>query len=187
MVFPVLVTLHIGLIHAVETIIVEHRVHLRLTGIVAGAHGVHVGLLHHLHIGEHRLDVYGAARDGVCILQVGTLEEHTLAIDIYSAIGDLHVAETILGREHMLLVALGIHLCHLYGIKVGSLSCPRQEIGERTKYDIGSLRLILIGEGNALGILLKKRTIGSNEAYSHLLGSSKGVTIVECERYIHTT
>ena len=97
MVFPVLVTLHISLIHAVETIVVKHRVHLRLTGIVAGAHGVHVRLLHHLHISKHRLDVHGTARDGVCILQVSTLEEHTLAIDKYSAIGNLHVAEAILG------------------------------------------------------------------------------------------
>ena len=49
-VVPAAVTFHIGLVHDVESVVVEDGVHLGLARIMARAYGVHVGLLHHGHI-----------------------------------------------------------------------------------------------------------------------------------------
>ena len=49
-VVPAAVTFHIGLVHDVESVVVEDGVHLGLARIVARTYGVHVGLLHHGHI-----------------------------------------------------------------------------------------------------------------------------------------
>ena len=75
--------LEVGLIAAVESVVVKHGIHACRIGIVAGADGVDVVALHEQHILEHRLGGYGTAIDGVCIVAVDTLEEHLLAIDIH--------------------------------------------------------------------------------------------------------
>ena len=53
---------------------------------MAGAQRVHIGLLEEDYIPEHGAHIYGTPRDGVGILQVGTLEEHALAIDVYALV-----------------------------------------------------------------------------------------------------
>ena len=87
----------------------------------------------------------------------------------------------------MFLAAVNIFLYHLHDVEVGSLGSPRQEIGECTKHDISSLCLISSGKGDALTMLLDEGAVRTNEAHSHLLGSSKCIAVVECERHVHAT
>ena len=60
-VLPCLVAFHIGLVHDVESVVVEHGIHLGLSGIVRGAYCVDVGLFHHGDVAEHGLDVDAAS------------------------------------------------------------------------------------------------------------------------------
>ena len=75
--------LEVGLVAAVESVVVKHGIHAGRIGIVTGADGVDVVALHEQHILEHRLGGYGTTIDGVRIVAVDALEEHLLAIDIH--------------------------------------------------------------------------------------------------------
>ena len=117
-------TLNVGLVHTVKTIVVEHCIHFCLTGIVACTHSVHIALLHQKHVAKHSLHINGTSCHGMCILQVSTLEEYTLAIDIYLSALYLDVAETIFRREDVLLFSVCILLRNNNSVKVRSLCCP---------------------------------------------------------------
>ena len=102
----VVVALHVSLVHAVQSVVVEHRIHLSLTRIVAGTNGVHVSLLHQNYVAKHGLHVDGVTIEWMNILSVDTLEEYSLAVYINQFILDSHLSETIFGREyHLFLVA----------------------------------------------------------------------------------
>ena len=74
--------LNISLIHAVETIVVEHCIHLGLTRIVAGAHCIDVGKLHKHYVLEHCGHVDGMTEKRMDVLCVDTLEVFALAVDV---------------------------------------------------------------------------------------------------------
>ena len=122
--------LQVGLIHAVETVVVEHCVHLCLAGVVAGTYGVHVGLLHHHHIFEHCLYIDCTSCYRVCVLQVSSLEENSLSVDVYKSVLDLYVTETVFSREYVLLVSCSILLCNDYCVKVRGLCSPWEQAVE---------------------------------------------------------
>ena len=102
----VVVALYVSLVHAVQSVVVEHGIHLSLTRIVAGTDGVHVSLLHQDYVAKHGLYVDGVTIEWVNILGVDTLEEYSLAVYINQFILDGHLSETVFGREyHLFLVA----------------------------------------------------------------------------------
>ena len=94
-VFPVEMAFNVGLIHAVETIIVKHGVHLGLARIMTGAHGVDIGLFHHLDVFQHGRHVNGTAVDGVRVLRVDAFEQNGLAVDVDFIAANGNMAETI--------------------------------------------------------------------------------------------
>ena len=61
----------------------------------------------------------------MCILQVCTLEQDLLAVNIHKTVLYLYVAETVLCGEYMLLVAGSILLNYLNRVKVGYLGAPQ--------------------------------------------------------------
>ena len=98
--------LHVSLVHAVQSVVVEHGIHLSLTRIVAGTDGVHIGLFHQNHVAKHSLHIDGVAIEWVNILGVDTLEEYSLAVYINQFALDGNISETVFGREyHLFLVA----------------------------------------------------------------------------------
>ncbi len=121
--------LHIGLVHAVESVVVEHGIHLRLARIVACAHGVDIGLLHECHVAQHGGYVDGVAVERVYVLGVDTFEEHALAVDKHLlAVVYAYVAESVFRGEHHFFVAAAL-LLHYHGVEVGILAAPRCECG----------------------------------------------------------
>ena len=78
----VVVALNVGLVHAVQTIVVEHCIHLGLARIVAGAHGIDVGELHKRYVLEHCGHVDGMTKKRMDVLCVDTLEVFALAVDV---------------------------------------------------------------------------------------------------------
>ena len=102
----VVVALYVSLVHAVQSVVVEHGIHLSLTRIVAGTNGVHVSLLHQDYVAKHGFHIDGVTIEWVNILGVDTLEEYSLAVYINQFILDSHLSETVFGREyHLFLVA----------------------------------------------------------------------------------
>ena len=160
----VVVALHIGLVHAVESVIVEHGIHLSLTRIVAGANGVHVGLLHQHHVAKHGLHVDGVAIERVDVLCVDTLEEYALAVDVHQFALDGHIPETILGGEHHLLLACCL-LAHNNGIEVGLLGRPSLQAGEVVEGEAYLLLRVVGGHGHLRLLLGHLLALGVEELY----------------------
>ena len=98
--------LYVSLVHTVQSVVVEHRIHLSLTRIVAGTNGVHVSLLHQDYVVKHSLHIDGVTIEWMNILGVDTLEEYSLAVYINQFALDGNLSETVFGREyHLFLVA----------------------------------------------------------------------------------
>ena len=74
-------TFKVCLIHHIKTVGVRKGIHLRVARIMARAHCVQVGLFHQGYILFHCRDIYIPAKHRMRIMDVGTLEEHTFAID----------------------------------------------------------------------------------------------------------
>ena len=126
-ILPVLVTLDVGLIHTIETIVIKHCIHLCLTRIVTGAYDVHITLLHHLHIFEHCFNIYATAIQRMSILCIGTLEEYALAVYKHHAVLYFDLAETILCRENHFVGSCCTLLAHHYRVKVWCFGSPGKQ------------------------------------------------------------
>ena len=101
------VTLEVRLGGEIDTVFVAEVVPTWIVGIVAGAHGIDVELLHDADILDHTLDADDIAPIRVEFVTVGTLDEDRLAIDQQLASTDLYVAEAhLLTHDFQHLVAL---------------------------------------------------------------------------------
>ena len=101
------VTLEVRLGGEIDTVFVAEVVPTWIVGIVAGAHGIDVELLHDADILDHTLDADDIAPIRVEFVTVGTLDEDRLAIDEQLASTDLYVAEAhLLTHDFQHLVAL---------------------------------------------------------------------------------
>ena len=101
------VTLEVRLSGEVDAVFVAEVIPAWIVGIVAGAHGIDVELLHDTDILDHTLDADDIAPIGVEFVTVGALDEDRLAIDEQLASTDLYVAEThLLTHDFQHLVAL---------------------------------------------------------------------------------
>ena len=117
--------LKVCLVAAIETVVVEHRIHSCGVGVVACTYGVDIILLHEKNILQHRFSCYGTASDRVGVMAVHSLEEYSLSIDIYKRILDFNLAETVLCRECKFLVAVLVELCDTYSVEVRLLGTPQ--------------------------------------------------------------
>ncbi len=72
----------VGLVDGIESVMVKHRIHARVVGIVARADGVDVVLFHQCHVAKHRFGAHGTAVKGVAVVAVHAFEHHPLAVDV---------------------------------------------------------------------------------------------------------
>ena len=101
---------------------VKHRIHLRLTRIVARANGVHVCLLHQLNVLQHGLHVDASSENGVRVLRVHAFEIDLLAIHIDAlVVTDADVAETVFRRESLQFVGSVVAEREFDGVECGML------------------------------------------------------------------
>ena len=89
----------VGLGHHVEAVSVAEVVPAAVVGIVAGADGVDVELLHQPDVLNHAVDADHVAAVGVELVAVGALDEHGLAVDQQLRVADLDLAESDIYRD----------------------------------------------------------------------------------------
>ena len=118
----------VGFAHAVESVMVEHRIHAGVVGIMAGAHGVDVVLLHQQHVAQHCLVGDGAPALGIGVVAVHAFEEHALAVDIDQRILDFNIAEAVFCGEGHFLLAVFVFLYHAHGVKIRLLRAPQLHV-----------------------------------------------------------
>ena len=178
-------TFHIGFVHDIESEVVEHCVHLRLARVVACAHSVYIGLLHHAHIGEHCLHIYGAAVFGMCVLIVHTFEEYTLSVDIHEIAAACDVTETVFCREHHLLSSVGVVLAYDDSVEIRFLGVPRCEACELICRERDALSLVSLGQFNILSHACYRRAVGVEQFHLNVLLCCLAVTVVDGQSYVH--
>ncbi len=145
------------------------------------ADGVHVGLLHHRHVLEHRFGVDGASVFGMSVLSVHALEEHALAVDVdeVATLGD--VAEAILRREYHLLNTALVLLAHNHCVEVRILRAPWREIGETAEDGVDcACRGAAIADGSAL----HAAALGVEQLHENLLCGRSLVAVVHGELHV---
>ena len=124
--------LKVGLIHGIESEVVEHGVHLGRVRIVGRTDGINVVLFHQQHVAQHRLHRHGTAVKGVRIVAVRTLKEHALAVDVYQRATHFNVSETIFRREgHLILASLSLD--DVQCVEVRRLGRPELQVLQRRK------------------------------------------------------
>ena len=84
----------------VDTILVAQVIPARVVGIVAGAHGIDVQLLHNLDVLDHALHRDDIATVGVEFVAVGTFYQDGLTVDEQLGILDLDVTEAYALLHH---------------------------------------------------------------------------------------
>ena len=140
-------TLYVGLIHDVDAKIVEHRHHLCLTRIVTRTNSIDVRHLHHRDVLIHGAYHHRATSNGMCILRVDALEIDALTVDINQLSTLLNVSESVMGREHHLLMSVTILLAHHDGIELRIFSRPQTEAVKRGQLTIENGGLGIGGRG----------------------------------------
>ncbi len=117
------VRLDVTLVQHIDSVLVAEVVPLGSVGVVAGAHGVHVELLHEADILNHALARHDESFLRVDLVAVGALDEHGLAVDQKLSVADLRRAES-----HALRHGFGHAAAVVYGnrqfIELGSLGRP---------------------------------------------------------------
>ena len=114
----------VSLIAAVESVVVEHGIHACIVGIVAGADGIDVVLLHEQDILQHGSHRHGTACLRVGVVPVRTLEHDTPSVDVEQRTAYLHLTYAHLGGEGHLIAAVGIALHHMERVEVGKFCRP---------------------------------------------------------------
>ena len=188
MVAPVFVTLDVGLVHDVEAIVVEHGVHFGLTGVVAGAYGVDIGLLHQGDVLNHSGHVDAAAAGGVGVLGVDTLEVYLLAVDVDAVVvvGNFDVAEAVLGGKGFFFGTISLELCQLYGVEVGRFGRPKLQVGKAVEGDIFYHSAVAIGcEGKVDALFGNLCANRIDKAHAHLLVGGFTLFVGHGQLHIH--
>ena len=178
------VTLHVSLVHAVESVVVEHGVHLSLARIVRCAHGVYVGLLHQLHVAQHRLHVDGVTKERMDVLRVHTLEVNALAVHVDEVALLLHAAETVLRREHHLLAAV-VQLAHDDGVEPRVLRRPELQVRQTLEVYRNSLLRVLCCQRHSLLLLRNELTCGVEQLHFERLACVLLQRVVYRQLHVH--
>ena len=131
----VAVAFHVGLVHHIDTVIVAQRIHTRVVGVVARAQGIQVVALEQQHVLHHALQGHGLSEDGMCVVAVGSLEEHTLVVHIHASALVLNFAQSVFQGAHFSVERDGER------VQAGLLGAPQ-------------LRAAYVQLGHGLGALL---------------------------------
>ena len=100
-------TLEIGLGYKIEACRVAELIPAGIVGIVGGAHGIDVELLHDANVLTHAVDRHDIAAIGVELMTVDALDEDGLAVDKQLTALDLNMTESDMLTNHLKnLVAL---------------------------------------------------------------------------------
>ena len=177
----------VSFVHDVEAIVVEHGVHFGLTGVVRGANGVDIGLLHEGNVLQHRGYVDGASEFGVRVLGIHALEEDALAVDEDLSVANLDAAETILRVERHFFCAACVFLHDDHGVEFGGFGRPKTEIIEIVEDNVYLLARFAGGEGNGLFALRYLLAVGVEKRDFHALVGSGFVAVVEFELHVERT
>ena len=158
--------LEVGLIAAVQTIVVKHSIHACIVGIVAGTNGIDIVALHQQNILQHVVGRNCTASYGVSVMTVHTLQDDTLAVDIKQRTDDLHLADTHLGGEcHHILAAL-VLLHDVQSVESRSLGCPEAGIGNQ-ELGLTTLECLFCNQLTLGSVQLGNRSYISVNAYIH--------------------
>ena len=181
-------TFKVCFVHHEEAVGIEHGIHLRLTRIVAGAHGVDVGLLHQGDIAKHGGYVNVASIERMGIVDIRSFEEDALAVDghifVCFCIDELDVAEAILCAENHFFL-LSVELADNDIVEVRLLCVPGIEVFQQSccqiKVDAPFRKLHL------LLLLCNDFTLGIEEFESIGATAFQTCTIVDVKSYIQST
>ena len=172
-------------VHDIKSIIVEHGIHLGLTGVVGSAHGVHIGLLHEEDVAQHRGHIYAASLLGMCVLRVDTLKEDTLSVDAHQTIFDINVSETVFCVERHLFFALRVLLRNDDVVEVRSFGCPRLELRQSVKGKLHRRLCMSRIEGDCLFSRLDQHSSGIEKAHFDFLRAVQQMAVVEFQTHLH--
>ena len=125
------VALDIGFSSDVNAIDVAELIPTWVVRIVAGAHGIHIELLHHLDVLNHAVNTHDIATIGVEFMTVNTLDKHGLSVHEQLGILDFHLAETYMLRD-ALQELVAIVERSIEGVEIWSFCRPLQRIRERS-------------------------------------------------------
>ncbi len=182
----IIVALHVSLVHAVESIVVKHGIHLRLARIVACADGVDISLLHQDHVTQHGRHVDGMAIERMDVLSVDTLAEYALAIDQHLPVGiDAHVTETVFGGEYHLLAVVAL-LLDDDSVEIRILGAPWMQTRELAHVDADVLGLGALVHVDSGRLSSHSLALAIEERHLYLLGRLLGRGIVEGEVDSHS-
>ena len=119
------VALNVGFIHDIEAVFIAHAQELGRIGIMAGADGVDVVLLHQRQIAEHLFASDGCAQHGIAVVAIDAAELDVLAVELHHAVFHLDLAQAdALGDDLALAV-------HDQRIQIGILGVPRRHVVQR--------------------------------------------------------
>ena len=184
----VAVAFKVCFVHHEEAVGIEHGIHLRLARIVAGAHGVDVGLLHQSDVAKHggHIDITAIERMG--IVDIRPFEEDALAVDghifVCLCVDELDVAEAVFSAEdHFLLLA--IELADDDIVEIWFLCIPGMEAFQQFggQVDVGACA----SELHLLLLLCNDFTLGIKEFKPVGAATVQACAIVDVECHIEAT
>ena len=123
------VALDIGFGNYIDTVLIAKVIPTGIIGVVAGAHGVHVQLLHDFDVLNHAFHADEVTAVGVQFVAVGTFDEDGLTVDEDLSVLDFDTAETNALADGFECVAFFVLQGEGGGIEVRNLSRPRFDGG----------------------------------------------------------
>ena len=124
------VVFEVSFVAGVQTIVVVHRIHARIVGIVRGANGVDVVLLHQQDVAEHRFVRHRATKFGIGVLTVYSLQQDALSVNIEQRTLKFYFAEANFCTPSHLFCTVTIALHEAHGVELRSFSRPQGNIVE---------------------------------------------------------
>ena len=121
--------LDIGFGNHINTVLIAKVIPTGIIGVVAGAHGVHVQLLHDFDVLNHAFHADEVTAVGVQFVAVGTFDEDGLTVDEDLSVLDFDTAETNALADGFECVAFLVLEGEGGGIEVRNLSRPRFDGG----------------------------------------------------------
>ena len=113
----------IGLGYHIKTILVAQLIPLWVVGVVTGAHGIDVELLHNLDVLYHPLTTHDVATVWIHLVSVGAFDINRLPINQQLTVPNLHFPEPHLLRNHLYHLSALLH-CGDEGEQIGCLGGP---------------------------------------------------------------
>ncbi len=122
---------NVRLIDHIEPVLVAQGIEVGMIGVVRGAHGIEVELLHQAHVLFHIGARHGMATGWVVLVSVYATDQQSLAVDPQLPAANLHRAKTDLSAFDIEYLALAIFKAQYQGIEIGCFIGPFTRIEQR--------------------------------------------------------